>query len=180
MAFEDTDRRRSLILGLLTLVALPAAYLYTRIDAATGPDDTTEIVDTIAPESGVEAGPLGDDEPSRPPIEATDDEPAFMEGPSSDRPPPVAEVAVPARPAQDPIRMVASYRRSIGDLQSCPVLDLPAGESITVTNLDNGRSITCVTADAPASQVAGIVLQTDAFSLLADLTEAPIPVEVVR
>jgi hypothetical protein len=52
--------------------------------------------------------------------------------------------------------------------------------TVSVTNLDNGRSITCVTSIAPFSQIADIVLHTDTFSLLADLTEAPITVELTQ
>jgi hypothetical protein len=60
------------------------------------------------------------------------------------------------------------------------VKELRSGLSVTVTNLDNGRSITCVTSIAPFNQTADLVMHTEAFSLLADLTEAPITVELVQ
>ena len=50
---------------------------------------------------------------------------------------------------------------------------------MTVTNLDNGHTVTCVIAErtgVPDDQV--IVLDTPVFEQLADLVEAPIPVTI--
>lgn len=179
MAFEDSDRRRTTVLLILTIIALPAIFFVTRaddpasdalIDPATG-----EVI--IVDDDALAASDNG---PSRPPLVASDAEPAFLEGPAADPNSNVAEVAIPARPQTAPVRLDASYRSAVAGQRSCLVKDLPSGLTVTVTNRDNGRSITCVTTIAPFSQTAAIVLHTDTFSLLADLTEAPITVELTQ
>lgn len=167
MAFEDSDRRRAILLALVTLIAVPVIWLASRPDEASAPAADGSSVVT---ENG----------PSRPPIEPPDQEPVFLEGPSLDPNPGVAEVAVPARPEQPPIEMSASYRSTVAGVRTCLIRDLGSGLTVTVTNLDNGRTIECVTSIAPFDQVAGVVLHTETFAKLADLTEAPIPVEVIR
>ena len=177
MAYEDSDRRRSVLLGILTVITVPAIYLAVRGDAPTDslPSDV----------AGVEAAATGDlgastNGPNRPPISVSDEDPVFLSGPVADANPGVNEVAIPARPDQPPLEMSASYRSSINGLRTCLVQGFPSGRTVTVTNLDNGRSLTCVTAVAPGTQVADVVLHTRTFSLLADLTEAPITVDVMQ
>ena len=61
----------------------------------------------------------------------------------------------------------------------CAAWFLAVGTKVTVTNLDNGHTVTCVIADrtgVPDDQV--IVLDTAVFAQLADLVEAPIPVTI--
>jgi hypothetical protein len=176
MAFEDSDRRRSVLLGLLTLIALPAIYIYSRsIDesADSGAAATEQSVDGVVLTTA-------DSESTRPPIDFTEAEPIFLDGPVADLNPGVAKVAVPARPAAAPLQFSASYRSTVAGVRSCLVKELRSGLSVTVTNLDNSRSVTCVTSIAPFTQKAGLVMHTEAFSLLADLTEAPITVEVTQ
>lgn len=169
-------------MGVLTLIALPALYLANRPDPSDGTASdataTTEPIISAAP--SVATTVLANQSSNRPPIEPPDDTPVFLDGALPDPDPGVAEIAVPRRPDLEPIALSASYRSSIADVTSCLVVDLAAGIAVTVKNLDNGRSVNCVTGTAPSNQEAGIVLHTDAFSLLADLTEAPIPVEVVQ
>lgn len=179
MAFEDSDRRRTALLLILTIIALPAIFFFTRAD-----DTETDAV--IDPATG-ELVPTDDDTmiasdngPSRPPLVATDAEPTFLDGPAADPSPGVAEIAVPAQPDVAPLRLQASYRRTVAGERTCLVKDLQSGLSVEVTNVDNGRSVSCVTSIAPDSQTAGIVLHTDAFSLLADLTDAPVTVELTQ
>lgn len=179
MAFEDSDRRRTSVLLILTIIALPIIFFVTRADDAaddTGVDPTTGEV--IAADEDTQAA--SDNGPSRPPLVASDADPTFLDGPSADPNPGIAEVAVPARPETAPIRLEASYRSTVAGQRTCLVKAQESGLSVSVTNLDNGRSITCVTSVAPFSQTADIVLHTDTFSLLADLTEAPITVELTQ
>lgn len=178
MAFEDSDRRRSVLLGMLTVITVPAIYLATRSD----PADTVSSTDPV---TGIEIdagrdGSLADSRPNRPPTSLFDDDPVFLDGPLVDANPGVAEVAIPARPATAPMQMSASYRSNVNGLRTCLIRALPSGRTVTVKNLDNGRSISCVTAISPATQTADVVLNTATFSLLADLTEAPITVELTQ
>lgn len=178
MAFEDSDRRRTTLLLILTLIALPLIFLVTRTD-------DTESLAVVDPATG-EIVPADDamiaidNGPSRPPLVATDAEPTFLDGPAADPNSGVAEIAVPARPETAPLRLEASYRSTVAGQRTCLVKNLDSGLTVEVTNVDNGRSVTCVTSFAPFSQSADIVLHTDAFSLLADITDAPITVELAQ
>jgi hypothetical protein len=179
MAFEDSDRRRTSVLLILTIIALPVIFFVTRADDAQGDAAVDPTTGEVIPADS-DTMDASDNGPSRPPLVESDAEPAFLDGPAADPNPGVAEVAVPARPDTPPLRLNASYRSTVAGQRSCIVKELSSGLSVTVTNLDNGRSITCVTSIAPFAQIADIVLHTDAFSLLADLTEAPITVELTR
>lgn len=179
MAFEDSDRRRTTVLLILTIIAVPIAFFVTRADDAEGDVGVDPATGEVIPANG-DTLDASDNGPSRPPLVASDAEPAFLDGPAADPNPGVAEIAIPQRPETAPVRLEASYRSTVAGQRTCLVKDLPSGLTVSVTNLDNGRSITCVTSIAPFSQTAAIVLQTDTFSLLADLTEAPITVEVTQ
>ncbi len=174
MAFEDSDRRRTSVLLILTIIALPVIFFVTRVDSTDG----GAAVDPTTGE--VIADDDSNDGPNRPPLVASDADPTFLDGPSADPNPRVAEVAVPARPETAPMRLSASYRSTVAGERTCLVQGLASGLTVTVKNLDNGRTIACVTAVAPFSQTADIVLHTDAFSRLADVTEAPITVELTQ
>lgn len=184
MAFEDTDRRRLLLLGVLTLIALPVIYLYARSDPSADTDDvSSEITAQVTADAApvTDAGPpVTDNGSSRPPITLSDNEPIFLDGPVGDVNPGVNEIAIPARPATPPLELSASYRSTVAGLRSCLVRDVRSGLSVSIKNLDNGRSITCVTSVAPFTQIADVVLHTETFSLLADPTDAPITVELIQ
>ncbi|MEP1123104.1 MAG: hypothetical protein ABJH68_04340 [Ilumatobacter sp.] len=178
MAFEDSDRRRTSVLLILTIIALPVIFFVTRADST---DDGAAVDPTTGEVIAVDDGTTGAaDGPNRPPLVASDAEPTFLDGPSVDPEPRVAEVAVPVRPETAPMRLSASYRSTVPGDRTCLVQGLESGLTVTVKNLDNGRAVACVTEVAPFSQTADIVLHTDAFSRLADVTEAPITVELTQ
>jgi len=178
MAFEDTDRRRSLLLGVLTLIALPAIYLYSQTNTSTETSND-DIAAEAAPATDGEP-PVTDNGTNRPPITVSEAAPIFLDGPVGDVNPGVNEIAIPSRPAIAPLELSASYRSTVAGVRSCLVRGLTGGLSVSIKNLDNGRSITCVTRTAPFNQVADVVLHTETFSILADPTEAPITVELTR
>jgi hypothetical protein len=173
MAFEDSDRRRTYLLAMLTLIAVPVIYFVSQADG----DDPVESTD---PAVSAEAAEAPNSSSNRPPLEPPADEPIFLDGPPSDLSPGVAEIAVPKRPDPPPLELTGSYRSSVAGVRTCLVREVRSGLSVTITNLDNGRSITCVTAFGPEGQVADVVMHTTTFSLLADLTDAPIPVELAQ
>jgi hypothetical protein len=179
MAFEDTDRRRSLLLGVLTLIALPAIYLYSQSDSSTEPDSAAEVTADATPATDG-APAVTDNGANRPPITVSDADPIFLDGPVGDVNPGVNEIAIPARPATPPLELSASYRSTVAGVRSCLVRGLTSGLSVSIRNLDNGRSVTCVTSTAPFTQIADVVLHTDTFALLADPTEAPITIELTQ
>lgn len=67
----------------------------------------------------------------------------------------------------------------VGTSSPCATPLAALGQQVTVTNLDNGRSVTCVVVDQGALPVH-VVVKIDAalFQSLADLGESPIPVRI--
>ncbi len=155
---------------VVTLLALPALWWINQDDDSGAPNVASV---------GVEVGDGSDPAPGAEPAddaaeEAT--EPVFLDGPSSGNAG-VAEIAVPAPPAEEPIIGTASYSSTISS-GVCLTNIARAWSEVTVVNLNNNRSITCQVARAPLTQTTDIVLHTRRYNSLADLTDAPIPVEI--
>ncbi|MEL6892221.1 MAG: hypothetical protein AAFP84_11535 [Actinomycetota bacterium] len=191
--FDDHNRPRIGLALAVTAIAL-VAWLVTRDgqddgeEAATPPVATAingvpldpPIGDASEAAAAADAAPTTADEPSRPRVEAPDDVPVFMDGDPPSSTVAVPQIAVPEEPAIAPLRRSASFRSTINGFRTCLVRELDSGLTVTITNLDNGREITCVTSLAPADQIDEVVLHTRLFRQIADLTEAPITVEVAR
>ena len=74
----------------------------------------------------------------------------------------------------------ATYRSDVGPAGACLYNGVAMGELVTIVNVDNGRSVECWTGpnldeDAPPDE---LVLTPAGFLLIADLTDAPIHVEI--
>jgi hypothetical protein len=104
--------------------------------------------------------------------------PVFLDGPVAPPVNGVPEVAVPPLPDDPPIEATATYRSSVAGTSTCLVAGFATGRTVTIANLDNGRTVTCLTTTAPAEQREDVILHTVLFAELADLTDAPIPVEI--
>jgi hypothetical protein len=173
MALNDTDRRRLLLATAVTLVALPALWW------------ANTSTDSAAPNVAVAGVDVGDD-PNAPADadEAPGDsaepgsaEPVFLGGPSSKTGAGQQVIAVPARPSVDGIVARATFRSSLPSADSCIVPGLADGAQVTVINTSNNRSIVCTTIPVPEG-ADDVVLDTAMFAELADLTDAPIAVEI--
>ena len=64
------------------------------------------------------------------------------------------------------------------DAGTCLASNIATGTEITVVNLNNGRSVTCIATRVYSTDETGLILFTDTFAQIADLTDAPIPVEI--
>lgn len=167
----------------VTVVALPALWLANRDDSAApnvatvgvevGAADPTDEPATTA--AGAPAATAAPNPAPAPPAPAGDSEPVFLDGPAAD-PPSVAQVAVPA-PSGESITMSATYNSTL-PRTVCLTPGITSGLQATVVNLDNNRSVTCETVLANADQGDALVVHTDVFRELADLTDAPIAVDV--
>ncbi len=171
MAVYDPDRRRFLLATIVTLIALPALWLVNRSDDSGAPNVAS--VGVAVDDSGSTAPTEGA------PDEPADREPVFLDGPSS-APGGIAEIAVPAPPLRDPVIGSGTYSSIIISVNKCFVKDVTTGTQLTIVNLDNGRSVRCVATIAPSTQREDVLLHTRAYTQLADLTDAPIPVEIRR
>jgi hypothetical protein len=184
VALDDTDRRRFLLAALVSMIALPSLWWVNRDDPSNGPNTASVGVEVGGSINGESAAPeqvatiestIGQ---SNLPSEPTylDEPPIFLDGPASN----IGGAAEIAIPNADPLETIIT-RATYGEFSGtdvCLARNVAIGEVITVINLDNNRTITCRVAPAPESQEAGIILQSDQFTELADLTDAPIPVQI--
>jgi hypothetical protein len=169
---DHPERRRLLLATILTLVALPALWLMSRDDGSVAPNVATAGVDVDA--GGVDAtDPTSEIADSD---SAGEVDPVFLDGPAA---PPggIAEIAVPAPSRTEVHRAAATYRSTLVP-RTCIVPFVATGTELTIVNLDNNRSTTCSAIYAPATEVGDVVMHTASFLELADLTDAPIPVEL--
>jgi len=177
MTLTDTDRHRFVAAAVLTLLALPALWWANTSDNSAGPnlavagiDADTELavaVSANAQPAAAPSDPIGDATPS------------FLEGPTSAVGAGRAVIAVPARPLLDGITANATFRSTISR-SACIVSGPTAGSTITIVNLANNRSVTCTAVLTPNSVHGEVVMHTNAFASIADLTDAPISVEIRR
>jgi hypothetical protein len=178
---EDFAQRRRVAFALaITVILVPAAFLLNRGGDDTADEPTTTLVgpavipgQTTPPDgSGSPGRRAGTDPMGTTPVE-------YIEGtvpPQANDP---ATIAVPM--VGRSIRGAASFSRSITDPAACQVRDLatiPFESAITVTNLDNSRSIRCIASVGGARPDAAVILSADAFLAIGDLTDAPLSVEI--
>lgn len=149
------ERRRIAVLVGVTLLALPLVW-WSRGDGGAG--TTTAATTTTA------AG--GDEVPA----------PVILGGP-----PPVvqdgsAQIAYPSLDAG--VQGTASFSNfDGGPANVCWVPSAPLGAPLTITNLNNGRTASCINVlreSMPAN--ATMLLHTKVYEALSDLAEVPIPV----
>jgi hypothetical protein len=173
MALTSPDRRRIMLASALTLVALPALWWANQSD--TGAPNVATAGFAVADQSST-------DEPNQPNAadigDIGDIAPVFLDGPSGQVGAGLGEIAVPAAPEIARITTTATFRSTLGSPTACMVPGVGNGKQVTVVNLDNNRSITCTAILAPAGTASQLVLASELFAEIADLTDAPIPVEI--
>lgn len=177
MPLNHTERRRIVLATTLTLLALPALWWANQSEGASAPNVATVGVEVgVDGESATSAanGPAQSDRTEQ--LDKND--PVFLDGPSADAAVGPPEIAVPAAPRGELITTSATYSSTLPNTTVCIVPGVAHGSEITVVNLDNNRSTTCTTVRAGAGSSAELILHVHTFSALADLTDAPIPVEI--
>ena len=186
---QDFAQRRRVALALaITVILVPAALLLNRDTSGTDETTPTTLVGAVVipgdePPAPPDAGAAGEsavapsDAPAGTDAMGTTPVP-FLEGtvpPEADDP---ATILIP-RPGQA-ISGDATFSRSIANPRDCQLRDLaviPFGSTVTVTNLDNSRSVQCI-ASVSGIPDESVVLNPDAFLQIGDLTDAPLPVEI--
>lgn len=156
------ERRR-----LVLAIAVTAIAIVVAMASGDGDGASSSTVDTVPTSTTFD-----DDAPA---------DPAFLPETESSGAPQIITVNVPAPPSGTVITGTASYIRwpqTMG-LKPCATPHALIGAVITVTNLNNGRQIKCNNVSIEALRDDSVILiHTDVFLDLADLVDAPIPVEI--
>ena len=178
MALTDTDRHRLIAATVLTLLALPALWWANTSENSSAPNLAVAGID-----AGVDAGVDAGTGPAASIVDAGGafeaEPPVFLDGPSTAAGAGQSAIAVPAKPLIEGVAAQATFRGSV-QRGTCIVSGPTSGSEITVVNLDNNRSVTCIVVLAPGTVTGELVMNTSAFATIADLTDAPISVEIRR
>ena len=149
-----------------------AAATLSATDAAPGAETFAATADPTVTTTTPVAVAAPDDAPGS-------QAPVYLAGPSSNVGAGLSRVAVPAKPTIERISTTATFRGSLGS-RSCGIPGMVNNRTVTIVNLDNGRRVTCTTVLQRGELGDEVALATGLFSQLADLTDAPIPVEIRR
>lgn len=179
MSPDYAQRRRIALAVAITAIAAPAALL---LDS--GADEPEEVVTTVVGSVVADTSTTGSTAPPRVDTPQGTDPmgtapAAFLESTGTLAPDEPATIAIPRLP--EAVDGRATFTRSIQNVTSCQVdaeVGAPFGIAITVTNLDNSRSVQCLNNVGGADPDHQIVLHADAFAQIADLTDAPVPVRL--
>ena len=113
-----------------------------------------------------------------PALPSGETDPVYLDGPRTGGPG-VPQVAVPADPGGTRITASATYSSTTVDRSTCHVSEgVSTGQRLTIVNLANNRSTECTALLAPVGDGPTAVLHRDLFVEVADVTDAPIYVEI--
>lgn len=174
-------QRRRLALAIAVTVVAVIAFAVSGNDSSDGSETVAPAANTVgsAPSSG-DSGNSGDSGDSGDSDNKPAD-PAFLPDADPSIAPEIITVNVPAPPSGTVLNGTANYVRwpqTLG-LRPCATPHALIGAVITVTNLNNGRQIKCNNVSIEALRDGSVIIvHTDVFLDLADLVDAPIPVEI--
>lgn len=162
------ERRRVAAAMALTAIAVPAIWMFNRADseAATTTNGSSAQSVTTA-EMTIPTTVVG--------------LPPFLDNPLVIAPPAVVAIVRPETSIANVVRGLGSYFRYTDAMVATPCTSrfAPTGATVTVTNIDNGLTTTCINTLA-YSLPPGIDIQLDTslFTTIGDLNDAPVPVEI--
>lgn len=165
MALSPTDRNRLTVAVTATVVLLSVAFMASGRSQDAAPDST------VATTTSLDTGLATDN---------TVDAPANLDGPVSNDPNGLGQIAYPADNDGQMARGTASFRRLPNDARTgCTTALAPLGATITVRNLNNGHKAECTNINLGITTGAvDIIMHTSLFASIAELMDAPIPVEL--
>lgn len=163
-----------MLVSVVTLLALPTIWLVNRDEG--GPSSARPNVAVV----GIDPGEADSATPE-PEAEAFDpmgeSDAMYLEPGTTVVPPASVAVVVGTSPDVQVATARGTYRRSVSN-GTCMFNGIRGGESVTVVNVANGRSVTCTTSPFETTEPDVLVMNTAMFQKIADLTAAPIHLEV--
>ena len=163
----DAQRHRIGIAVAVTIIGVPAVWLIGDANdeagsaATTAPTAVINVADDMS--STTIADPLGD--PTS----------ALVDREINVSPAGGAFIAIPR--IEDSAAGRASFSYDITEPDLCHAAGAEPGRFVTVTNLDNSRSTTCIAAVDAEPGWPAVMMHPTTFAIISDPTEAPIPVE---
>jgi len=160
MALSVYERRRAMVLAIVTVVVLGFAWGNRGGDSAT----TAEAVATTTTSVLVD--------------ESIPD-PVILGGPTPLAPSGSAAIAYPAVNPNETTGLATFSNLGYTQTAVCYSTVVPAGANVTVTNVNNGRTVKCTSVYSllvPAGM--DIMLHSTVFTKIANLIDAPIPVKI--
>lgn len=169
---DVNERRRLAFATVLTFVALPAIWLFDRDEPSPPGSPSVAAAGVPSPEVAAVPGAADTTEPEIP---------VFLDNTIAVVAPAVIDVALPDPPGEHEYDGRATFKRFVDPPSSrpCSAPAVPSRAVITVTNVDNGLSTTCINTlgvSVPAN--VSIALDTDVYVTIADLVDAPITVRI--
>ncbi|HWL42293.1 MAG TPA: hypothetical protein VNQ73_05065 [Ilumatobacter sp.] len=195
---DFAQRRRVFVAVAVTAIAVPGVFLFGRADSnAESPTPTTmwspvavpgatQPVDPASASAAAASGAAGADESQAAAEGGSHADTVanvlgttpggYLGGTVAPGANDVPMIKVPRQ--RDVLTGSASFSSTIDRVTTCIVPKLRMGTEVTVTNLDNGRKIKCQVAAVAGQQQADVMMHFEAFAQIADITQAPVPVEV--
>jgi hypothetical protein len=172
MDYEYAQRRRIAVAIALTVILGPAAFLLNRGANDDQPGVTIAGTFADAADTPAATAPAATNALGTAPV-------GYLTGTTvaSDNEP--VQIAIPK--LQEAVKGRATFSSEITATTQCHanyVAGIPFNATLTVTNLDNSRSVQCVASIAGAEPEVEVVLAVDTFAQIADLTDAPVPVAI--
>ena len=159
MALSVYERRRATVLAIVTVVVLGFAWGSRNGDEATSAEaivtTTTALVDESIPD------------------------PVILGGPAPLAPSGSAAIAYPAVNPNERTGVATFSNLGYTQTAVCYSTVVPAGATVTVTNVNNGRTVKCTSVYSllvPSGM--DIMLHSSVFTKIANLIDAPIPVKI--
>ena len=173
------ERRRLTVLAVVTTLVLLVFFTVGNGsgDSAATPDTGVAVPSSIGTtttstplENAGAVGPLADDA----------SKPVNLDGPLAQAPSGDVAIAYPGPGEMNRVNARASYMR-YPDYNSaiCYAVAAPLGSPLTITNLNNGKTVRCTNVFAlvlPAG--VDVIVHTPLFLQMANLVDAPLPVTV--
>jgi hypothetical protein len=188
MDHDYAQRRRVAVALAITVIAAPAAFLLNRGggEEPIVAQPLPTLVGTVPPADGAAAaadpGGLLSADGSTSVDDAATTSPlgtapvGYLAGSTVPGDSAPAKIAVPRLP--ESVRGLASFSSEIDSTLRCHAKGVPFNGTLTVTNLDNSRSVQCVASIGGPAPEYDVVLATATFAEIADLTDAPVPVQI--
>ncbi len=168
MAFSIYDRRRIRLVAVISLLIGTIVWVAGRTDTKATDTSVASTTTTTVFKSQLQ------------PITGDPTEPAYIDGPKSSIPDATNPIAYGAGVGANRKSGTAVFHRFSDDTRGkCHTEAVPLGVTITITNVNTGRSATCFNvAYIPPPVGVLITLNTLNYLLIGELADAPLPVEI--